>query len=473
VAGLPARKRSGKDEGSSLTRIARRAFMLATMPGDQVQKRRPRCGRRPRLGALIVVAALFAMPSIARAAGTFYARGAVVLLSGAPFTPTKFIDVGAPIDIGGRPGAPRPLIEGPPSETVIGLYESGARLHDVDIHGSNDSDEIVLSKATAERISVVGDGYRDYPCVVDYGATLADSVCLSSGWTAISVSFEPGGATNFRNVTAIGATGGLEVRAPQAVGLETAVEATNLIAAAGVGSPDVQVLEEGPAPGGVARVELRNSDYDSISPLSSRSLITPPGTNGNITAPPLFVNPAAGDLRELPGSPTVDAGLTEAANGEFDLDLDPRASNGHPTCEGPIAGPTDIGAYELVVPVPTCAATPTDEGRKGAASPPPPAAPGTTLKKAKIDARKGAATFTFGATGTATGFACELVRPAPRAKGAKRRKRKRPKFAACGSPEAYKRLAPGRYTFKVEATGPGGTDATPASKAFTIGRRSG
>jgi len=99
------------------------------------------------------------------------------------------------------------------------------------------------------------------------------------------------------------------------------------------------------------------------------------------------------------------------------------------------------------------------------APPPPPrsAAPGTTLKRAKIDAKAGTATFTFSGSGQLTGFACELIRPHP-----KGRKAKKPRFASCGSPKAYKHLTPGRYTFKVEARGVGGVDPTPVVRPFRI-----
>ncbi len=99
-----------------------------------------------------------------------------------------------------------------------------------------------------------------------------------------------------------------------------------------------------------------------------------------------------------------------------------------------------------------------------APSSPPPAAssalpPQTKLLKAQIDARKGSASFRFKGSGNLKGFQCAL------ASG----KRKKPKFRSCRSPKSYRNLAPGSYTFKVRAVGPGGPDATPAKKRFTIG----
>ena len=60
---------------------------------------------------------------------------------------------------------------------------------------------------------------------------------------------------------------------------------------------------------------------------------------GNQTAPPLFVDGAAGDYREAPGSPTIDAG-SPTGIGPLDLAGNPRALGPAP----------DIGAFEFVPP---------------------------------------------------------------------------------------------------------------------------
>jgi len=94
-------------------------------------------------------------------------------------------------------------------------------------------------------------------------------------------------------------------------------------------------------------------------------------------------------------------------------------------------------------------------------SPPPPAPtppPQTKLTKARIDATKGKATLRFKGSGSISGFQCALASS----------KRKKPKFKPCRSPKTFRNLAPGAYTFKVRAVGPGGPDATPAKKHFAI-----
>ncbi|MEA2198558.1 MAG: hypothetical protein QOJ25_2609, partial [Solirubrobacteraceae bacterium] len=84
-----------------------------------------------------------------------------------------------------------------------------------------------------------------------------------------------------------------------------------------------------------------------------------------------------------------------------------------------------------------------------------PSPPNTKIGKAKINASKGRASFTFKATGKKTGFQCALVTTHRRAR-----------FKHCSSPKTYERLKPGNYTFEVRAVGPGGPDPSPAKKKF-------
>jgi hypothetical protein len=147
----------------------------------------------------------------------------------------------------------------------------------------------------------------------------------------------------------------------------------------------------------------------------------------NQTAAPVFVDATAGDFHEVSGSPTVDAGVNDAANGTTDLDGNPRTVN----------GATDIGAYETSEQSPT--------------------PPDTEITKSTIKPGKHKATFDFEAIGEADGFECALVRSGKAAT-----------FAACNSPKSYRNLKLGTYKFKVRALNTAGVDATPAVKKFKI-----
>lgn len=115
--------------------------------------------------------------------------------------------------------------------------------------------------------------------------------------------------------------------------------------------------------------------------------------------------------------------------------------------------------------------------------PPPPASaggPATTLpevpikhgfrkpkiEKAKISSKRHSATFVFVEPGsTGGGFQCALVKPAKK----KHRHGAAPTFSSCHSPQTYKHLAHGKYTFEVRPAGTGTADV--ADKPFAIGTR--
>lgn len=68
------------------------------------------------------------------------------------------------------------------------------------------------------------------------------------------------------------------------------------------------------------------------------------GTNGNISADPMFVDPTNGDFHLQPGSPAIDAGNNAAPFlPAMDFDGGPRVIAGHPN--GPAI--VDMGAYEF------------------------------------------------------------------------------------------------------------------------------
>ena len=393
----------------------------------------------------------------------------VVLVSGPDFTPEGSVLIRPGVEMGPEEGQPRPTIRGASDEAVL---ENEGYVHDVNVVAGGEGVAVASYLGAVSRVYAESTGFETPACVLEFFGEIEDSVCVGRVGAGI-LAYVLG--AEVANVDAIGATNGLELIGSETAGNSVELAGSNVIAVGGPGYADVKA--DTYAGGGATEIEMRTSDYDSIDRGAEPSLgvITAPGTEGNITAPPRFADAVAGDFHQLPTSPTVDAGVApELPEGstfvEYDLDHGPRGVSGHAVCGGPpipSPGPYDIGAFELIPAAPDCSTPPAP---KTTAPPPPlPAAPGTTLKKAKIDTSGGTATFTFGATGASTGFACELVAPVPKSKGGKSPKRKKSKFAACGSPKSYKHLKPGRYTFKVQATGPGGADATPASKGFTIG----
>jgi Putative Ig domain len=90
-------------------------------------------------------------------------------------------------------------------------------------------------------------------------------------------------------------------------------------------------------------------------------------------------------------------------------------------------------------------------------APAPVSAPETTIAKAAITGAHAA--FRFSGIGDTESFLCALSGPGRHAV-----------FKPCTSPQTYRNLRPGRYAFSVRASGPGGTDATPAKRRFRVPR---
>ena len=140
-----------------------------------------------------------------------------------------------------------------------------------------------------------------------------------------------------------------------------------------------------------------------------------------------------------------------------------------------VPGPADVGSTIRVLeaasnasgagaPATSSATSPVQapagSGHLSVSTPPP----DTRLLNEKISSHSHSARFRFGATGTATGFQCALVR-APARKGAKAPS---PRYAACGALRTFKNLKAGRYVLYVRADGPGGVDRSPIAFRFKI-----
>jgi hypothetical protein len=110
----------------------------------------------------------------------------------------------------------------------------------------------------------------------------------------------------------------------------TEVSATNVIAHGAFRDLDAFQVN-----GGSVTLALSHSNYATVQSESGTS-ITPPATATNQATPPVFADAANDDFHEAPGSPTIEAGANEEANGASDLDGNRRT----------IGPSTDIGAYE-------------------------------------------------------------------------------------------------------------------------------
>jgi hypothetical protein len=248
----------------------------------------------------------------------------------------------AQIVVHGVAGQPRPRLlfngTGGPGAVVL-----GSTLRHVAVEQTAGR-ALWADTATVEQVVVKSTAPGYDAATIQHNSMIRNSVVVASGTNARAVATGANGLLNmstYRNVTAL-ATGvngvAVEARAFGATGSVT-VHAINVIARGGPGGTGVIARTD--SSGAHAAVALIHSNYGGASTFESNAAITNGG--GNQTAPPAFVDPAAGDYRQAPGSPTVGAGVDDPANGTVDLDGDARS-----------VGTTDIGADEFV-PAPSAA----------------------------------------------------------------------------------------------------------------------
>ena len=204
--------------------------------------------------------------------------------------------------------------------------------------------------SVTENVRVTAHGNEGIACGLGRG-TLRNSSCFSDGPKGIALGDEItalGSATleaQAKNVTAFaigeGATGvsyNLHSNREHSV-IEQKVTLSGVIAHGSasdvaIASKPAQSKTSPPA----AAKEILNFDHSDYatekSDKGAGSILTPPGTGSNLTAPPLL---DADHLHQLQGSPTIDTGPASAA-GELDVD-------GQPRVQGKA---TDIGADEFL-----------------------------------------------------------------------------------------------------------------------------
>jgi hypothetical protein len=263
----------------------------------------------------------------------------------APMT-TPLVIVNKDVEVHGVAGQPRPRLFFSTSAgdvTAIDLNTDAGSVRHLTIVESGPAFAVHVAGGTVEQVAAHSSAGSACSVgrFIDRRGVLRNSVCSTSAAGAAAVLAAMGGGRPvtlaLRNVTAhASGAGSLGLRVSASlIPLNLTVNVFNSILRGDV--QDVSA-EADPASSNVT-VNLVRSNYDSESETGlGVAGVTDPGTAGNQTAEPLLVNDAGGDFRQRPGSPTIDAGLTDPANGPFDLDGDARA----------LGAATDIGADELV-----------------------------------------------------------------------------------------------------------------------------
>ncbi len=267
-----------------------------------------------------------------------------------PMLPTNTVlHVKDGVTVTGAPGQPMPVwysAVASPNSAVV-MEGANSKLVDFDIEDSGSFGQALAAKGTVDRVIAHATDSAGWGCSLPTGATLTvtvtNSICEGGNAWAQEVGGGPWNIT-LRNDLLYASGNALVITGSS--GATVNVNATNTIFHS-TGTSDIYAH----GTSATLTVTTDHSNYSSVD--KSGATITDVTVNGNQTTPPAFANAAGGDLREAAGSPTIDAGIDNAANGALDLAGTPRMSGAR----------TDIGPYELQVP----ATVPSPTGRRAAA----------------------------------------------------------------------------------------------------------
>jgi hypothetical protein len=285
--------------------------------------------------------------------------GDEISLRGGTYAPTSALEFDAAATMHGpAPGAGSAVLDFSSLGTgfsAVNLNRPGVTLRDLTLERAGGQTLVYAGSSSGgeriERVRVLLRGDSEAVAMtVRSGALVRDTVVWQEGdYAALMVEAASGGTApvDLVNVTAVGWEG-LRVNSfGMTAGVELPVHAGNCI---------FRDREDG----GHRGVQISTPDGKPVTLEIDHSNVSSVGTNyisdyvegaGMQTEPPHFAAGAAADFRQLPGSPTVDAGTSAppAGLGSADVDGEPR-----------LAGATaDIGADELQPPAAGTTGSPT------------------------------------------------------------------------------------------------------------------
>ncbi len=275
----------------------------------------------------------------------------LVLLPGT-YERTAPINLPADVTMTGILGSQRPLLTGSvASDSLVVSFSGDITLRHLHLRNTASSGQAAsIGSGLGEQLVLEATGASGTGVYV--GGLLRDSIVRVNGASAIAV--RAGGSTadpgRLRNVTVIAAGGGTGVRVAGFLGGATGYfdEHADIRNSIVRGAPALLAQAAGGDTSGAGTIALARSDV----PVSGRTTaggafaqITDLG--GNLDGSALLTDIAAGDLRQLAASPTINAGAIDGFTGAKDVDGAAR-----------VTGATiDIGAHEYV-PAPPSAPGP-------------------------------------------------------------------------------------------------------------------
>jgi hypothetical protein len=265
----------------------------------------------------------------------------VELAPGDYIQPTA-LTITIPINVYGEAGKPRPVIRRT-GGTGNGLnVTTGATLSYVELT-YNGVDRAISNGGTVSRSRIISTNTVSVSGACEVLGNYFNSICISMGGHGFYA--ESGGAGVGPSKAVRNSVGVSFSSDPNNCGLS--IEHSN---AAGRTFNFINSALEGSAHGvclsatGTSAIilNLTNSNYRSLTSTGDSGATRVVNDTGSLQGVPGFVNQVGQDFHPAAGSPLIDAGLNDPANGALDFDGKPRT----------IGAATDIGAFESDYPPP-------------------------------------------------------------------------------------------------------------------------
>lgn len=262
----------------------------------------------------------------------------VELAPGDYYQPTSSVDIPAGVDLYGEAGKPRPVIRSSSEPSAVNVF-AGATLSYVEVTYSG-VNQAVNNGGTVSRSRIVGTNttsIRGACLLSSTGGDFLNSICVSMGKHAFVThgsGAAPGAPVTVRNSVGVSFSGnavdcGLSIKHDDPYG-----RTYNFINTALESSAHGVCLDA--AGDSAITLNLVNSNYRSPTSVGPSSAIRTINSSNSLQGPSGFMNSLGQDFHLAPGSPLINAGVNDPANGTVDFDGNPRT----------IAGTTDIGAFE-------------------------------------------------------------------------------------------------------------------------------
>jgi hypothetical protein len=238
------------------------------------------------------------------------------------------------VTVEGEAGRPRPTvhINKALDFTAGGIHVDHVGFVAYDPGGSG----LGLLNGSANDIFVHASGNTGSACMLNGISTITNSVCQADQANYVALYTNNSSASTddvtARNVTLYATSPTQGVGAFADAENASAVVHMTLIDVIARGA-DADVDVQTGIPGAVATLDVTHSNYKKA--VASAATLNDNGGN-QTTVDPIFSD---GSYHQAPGSPTIDAGVNDPANGAADFDGDPRSLG---------SGVTDIGADEFV-----------------------------------------------------------------------------------------------------------------------------